>query len=60
MQNLVISIICLSSLLTHVFCDLYVHNPRGSNNRLTENTATRANGNRLFDSQVRSQLIELF
>lgn len=28
-----------------------MHNPRGSNNRLNEATATRANGNRLFDSQ---------
>lgn len=31
--------------------DVYMHNPRGSNNRLNEKTATRANGNRLFDSQ---------
>jgi len=32
--------------------DLYLHNPRGSNDRLNENTATRTNANRLFDSQV--------
>lgn len=31
--------------------DVYLHNPRGSNNRLNEQGATRANGNRLFDSQ---------
>ncbi|XP_052782188.1 protein DD3-3-like [Mya arenaria] len=31
--------------------DLYMHNPRGSNNRLNEKSANRANANRLFDSQ---------
>ena len=33
--------------------DLYLHIPRGSNNRLNEKTATRATNDRLFDSQVR-------
>lgn len=32
--------------------DLYLHSLRGSNNRLNEATATRANANRVFDSQV--------
>ncbi len=32
--------------------DLYLHNPRGSNNRLNEASKARANANRLFDSQV--------
>ena len=32
--------------------DVYMHNPRGSNNRLNEKSANRANANRLFDSQV--------
>ena len=31
--------------------DVYMHNPRGSNNRLNERSANRNNGNRLFDSQ---------
>lgn len=31
--------------------DTYMQYPRGSNNRLNEQTATRTNGNRLFDSQ---------
>jgi hypothetical protein len=31
--------------------DLYMHHPRGSNNRLNEQSAERNNGNRLFDSQ---------
>ena len=32
--------------------DVYMHNPRGSNNRLNEASAARTNANRLFDSQV--------
>lgn len=32
-------------------CDQYLQNPKGSNNRLNEQSANRANGNRLFDSQ---------
>lgn len=31
--------------------DVYMHNPRGSNNRLNERSANRNNANRLFDSQ---------
>jgi hypothetical protein len=31
--------------------DIYLHNPRGSNNRLDEQTRERANENRLFDSE---------
>ena len=31
--------------------DIYLHNPRGSNNRLDEQTRERANDNRLFDSE---------
>ncbi|CAF0817766.1 unnamed protein product, partial [Brachionus calyciflorus] len=31
--------------------DIYLHNPRGSNNRLNEPSATRKNNNRIFDSQ---------
>lgn len=34
-----------------VHCDTYLHNPRGSNNRLNEQAANRNNGNRMFDSQ---------
>ena len=44
----VVALICALS----VNGDVYMHNPRGSNNRLNENTANRNNGNRLFDSQV--------
>jgi len=31
--------------------DTYLEQPRGSNNRLNENSANRRNGNRVFDSQ---------
>ncbi|XP_078594985.1 protein DD3-3-like isoform X2 [Branchiostoma floridae x Branchiostoma japonicum] len=31
--------------------DVYLHNPRGSNNRLNERSANRQNANRVFDSQ---------
>ena len=34
------------------FADLYLHVPRGSNNRLNEKSAARKNANRMFDSQV--------
>eukprot|EP00163_Fabomonas_tropica_P005833 TRINITY_DN1547_c0_g1_i1.p1 TRINITY_DN1547_c0_g1~~TRINITY_DN1547_c0_g1_i1.p1 ORF type:complete len:534 (+),score=179.74 TRINITY_DN1547_c0_g1_i1:387-1988(+) len=41
-------------LLLSVSCayaDVYMHNPRGSNNRLNEGNNNRKNANRLFDSQ---------
>jgi hypothetical protein len=41
----------LFALATPAFGDVYLHNPRGSNNRLNEANAVRNNGNRLFDSQ---------
>ena len=34
-----------------VLADVYMHNPRGSNDRNCERNANRNNGNRLFDSQ---------
>lgn len=39
-------------VLRETAADLYLHSLRGSNNRLNEATATRANANRVFDSQV--------
>ena len=44
----VISILCLHAVLA----DVYLHNLRGSNNRLNERSANRRNANRMFDSQV--------
>lgn len=42
---------CLVLLFASAFADVYMHRPRGSNNRLNEQSANRNNGNRLFDSQ---------
>ena len=39
-------------LLDKIDGDVYLHYPRGSNNRLNERSAQRRNGNRVFDSQV--------
>lgn len=38
-------------MIIKVSGDCYMQNPRGSNNRLNEQSANRNNGNRLFDSQ---------
>ena len=40
-----------SLLASTAVADVYMHFPRGSNNRLNENSEGRRNGNRLFDSQ---------
>ena len=40
-----------ATLLALTNADLYLQMPRGSNNRLNENSQNRANNNRLFDSQ---------
>ena len=39
------------SLALVVSADVYLHNPRGSNNRCDRRTNDRRNANRLFDSQ---------
>jgi hypothetical protein len=45
-------LICLALLfLGYAFADLYMQNPRGSNDRLNEANENRNNANRLFDSQ---------
>lgn len=45
---LVVGLLCLGC----VMADVYLHNMRGSNNRLNEKSANRKNANRMFDSQV--------
>ncbi|KAI6646505.1 Protein DD3-3-like [Oopsacas minuta] len=45
------AILVLISLVHQSNGDCYMHNPRGSNNRLNERSANRNNANRLFDSQ---------
>ena len=37
--------------LTNAYGDVYLHNPRGNNNRCDERSNDRNNANRLFDSQ---------
>ena len=49
----VLRLACLSLALSLCVADVYMHNPRGSNNRLNERSANRNNADRLFDSQVR-------
>ncbi|XP_071960524.1 protein DD3-3-like [Antedon mediterranea] len=44
-------LICLFVCVSVTNGDLYLHNPRGSNNRLNEQSANRNNANRMFDSQ---------
>ena len=39
------------SLVYEALGDIYMHNPRGSNDRNCERTVNRRNGNRLFNSQ---------
>jgi len=43
--------VLLVSVLALAYGDIYMHNPRGSNNRLDEQNANRNNANRVFDSQ---------
>jgi hypothetical protein len=45
---LLVSVVFIQS----TYQDVYLHNPRGSNNRLNENTPDRKHNNRVFDSQV--------
>ena len=46
---LILSVICIKS----TYQDVYLHNPRGSNNRLNENSTYNGNNYRVFDSQVK-------
>ncbi|CAL1539911.1 unnamed protein product [Lymnaea stagnalis] len=51
MKRIHLSSFIMLIILDIVSCDIYLHNPRGSNNRLDEQTRERANGNNNFDSQ---------
>lgn len=50
-KTVLLTFVTVSALLTSVSGDVYMHNPRGSNNRCDRRTNDRANANRLFDSQ---------
>lgn len=47
LSHAIVALSCVSLVLG----DVYMHMPRGSNNRLNERSANRNNGNRVFDSQ---------
>lgn len=51
MKHYSLATVLLALLVCRVAADTYLHNPRGSNNRLNERSANRNNANRLFDSQ---------
>ncbi|XP_052266868.1 protein DD3-3-like isoform X2 [Dreissena polymorpha] len=51
MSTFVRKLMILVSMILEVHGDIYLHTPRGSNNRLNENGRGRAKANRLFDSQ---------
>lgn len=51
MTDKVLKIACVLLITSSVYGDIYLHNPRGSNNRHDEDTRNRNNANRLFDSQ---------
>eukprot|EP01137_Pigoraptor_chileana_P029785 Opistho-2@15445 len=51
MARIVKACVLVVLLASFAAADVYMHNPRGSNNRLNEQSANRNNANRLFDSQ---------
>lgn len=44
-------LVFIAVFVSSVYGDIYLHNMRGSNNRLQEENADRQNANRLFDSE---------
>jgi len=48
---LVLGLVIIGLLMSTIYCDIYMHNPRGSNDRNCEKNENRQNANRLFDSQ---------
>lgn len=48
---MIYSITAALSFLALTYADVYMHNPRGSNDRNCERNVNRNNGNRVFDSQ---------
>ena len=50
-QALKMNFLLIAGLLGGSLADIFMTNPKGSNNRLNENSVNRANGNRMFDSQ---------
>ena len=63
-RNIRMKVIVVSVLMffytTLVVGDMFLHNPRGSNNRLNGNAKGRGNANRMFDSQVNKTRFKCF
>ena len=63
-RNIRMKVIVIAVLMlfytTLVVGDMFLHNPRGSNNRLNGNAKGRGNANRMFDSQVSKNLFKCF
>jgi hypothetical protein len=56
MAKLSVSFVIFATLLVGgAFGDIFLHNPRGFNNRLNEANTNRNNANRLFDTQNNAQ-----
>lgn len=51
LKSIFLTYLSITTLYSGVSGDVYMHNPRGSNNRCDRRTNDRANANRLFDSQ---------
>lgn len=51
MRSITASFVALGANLHCVFADVYLHNPRGSNNKLSETSNNAQNQQRLFDSE---------
>ena len=45
------SAVLVGMMASSCLADVYLHMPRGSNNRVNEQNTNRNNNNRLFDSQ---------
>lgn len=50
-MKVIVACVMLVLLCSSALADVYMHNPRGSNDRLNERPNNRNNANRLFDSQ---------
>lgn len=51
MKSILIFLCVTATVVNFINADVYLHSPRGSNNRLNEKSANRKNANRVFDSQ---------
>ena len=55
MNSMLMFLSVATTVVSFINADVYLHMPRGSNDRLNEKSANRKNANRVFDSQVCAQ-----